>query len=73
MIIREWRAGASLTQAEAYPSHFRTKVVPDLNLFSGIAARIYAGAVSALVSPRRPVLVGISAIAYSSFDRSASS
>ncbi len=37
MIIREWRARASLTQAEAYPSHFRTKVVPDLNHLPGFA------------------------------------
>ncbi len=37
MIIREWRARASLAQAEAYPSHFRTKVVPDLNRLPGFA------------------------------------
>ncbi|HKI14899.1 MAG TPA: antibiotic biosynthesis monooxygenase [Roseiarcus sp.] len=37
MIIREWRARASLAQAEAYPSHFQTKVVPDLKLLPGFA------------------------------------
>ena len=30
MIIREWRGRASLAEAEAYPAHFRTKVVPEL-------------------------------------------
>jgi heme-degrading monooxygenase HmoA len=30
MIIREWRGRASLAQAETYPVHFRTKVVPEL-------------------------------------------
>jgi heme-degrading monooxygenase HmoA len=37
MIIREWRARTSLAQAEAYPSHFRTKVLPDLSRSSGFA------------------------------------
>ena len=30
MIIREWRGRASPTNAEAYPTHFRTKVLPHL-------------------------------------------
>ena len=35
MIIREWRGRASLAQAEAYPAHFRTKVVPELVSLTG--------------------------------------
>jgi heme-degrading monooxygenase HmoA len=35
MIIREWRGRASLNEAEAYPAHFRTKVVPELTRLSG--------------------------------------
>jgi heme-degrading monooxygenase HmoA len=30
MIIREWRGRASPSKAEAYPHHFRTKVLPEL-------------------------------------------
>jgi heme-degrading monooxygenase HmoA len=35
MIIREWRGRASMTEAEAYPAHFRTKVVPELITLQG--------------------------------------
>jgi heme-degrading monooxygenase HmoA len=30
MILREWRRRASPLQADAYPTHFRTKVLPEL-------------------------------------------
>jgi heme-degrading monooxygenase HmoA len=30
MILREWRGRASPSQADAYPTHFRTKVLPEL-------------------------------------------
>jgi heme-degrading monooxygenase HmoA len=30
MIIREWRGRASSSKAEAYPKHFREKVIPEL-------------------------------------------
>jgi heme-degrading monooxygenase HmoA len=30
MIIREWRGRASSSKANAYPEHFRTKVLPEL-------------------------------------------
>ena len=30
MILREWRGRASPLQADAYPTHFRTKVLPEL-------------------------------------------
>jgi hypothetical protein len=30
MILREWRGRASASKAEAYPVHFRTKVLPEL-------------------------------------------
>src|SRR6202453_4982612 len=30
MILREWRGRASPLQADAYPTHFRAKVLPEL-------------------------------------------
>ena len=38
MIIREWRARASSSQTDAYPKHFREKVIPELRRFPGFAA-----------------------------------
>jgi heme-degrading monooxygenase HmoA len=35
MIIREWRGRASPSKAEAYPLHFRTKVLPELSHVPG--------------------------------------
>jgi heme-degrading monooxygenase HmoA len=35
MIIREWRGRASPLRAEAYPKHFREKVVPELRHLPG--------------------------------------
>lgn len=35
MIIREWRGRAALSNAEAYPRHFRMNVVPDLRQVPG--------------------------------------
>ena len=35
MIIREWRGRADKSDAEAYPKHFRTKVVPELRQVPG--------------------------------------
>jgi hypothetical protein len=35
MIIREWRGRAAKLNAEAYPQHFRTKVVPELQQAPG--------------------------------------
>jgi heme-degrading monooxygenase HmoA len=37
MIIREWRGRASSSQADAYPTHFREKVVPELRQVAGFA------------------------------------
>jgi heme-degrading monooxygenase HmoA len=37
MIIREWRGRASSSQADAYPKHFREKVVPELRHVPGFA------------------------------------
>jgi heme-degrading monooxygenase HmoA len=37
MIIREWRGCASSSQADAYPKHFREKVIPELRHVSGFA------------------------------------
>src|SRR5437762_11405114 len=30
MVIREWRGRADLSKAQAYPAHFREKVLPEL-------------------------------------------
>jgi heme-degrading monooxygenase HmoA len=35
MIIREWRGRASPSKAEAYPLHFRAKVLPELSHIPG--------------------------------------
>jgi heme-degrading monooxygenase HmoA len=35
MILREWRARASPSNADAYPRHFREKVVPELRNVPG--------------------------------------
>ena len=35
MIIREWRGRASQSNADAYPRHFREKVVPELRKVPG--------------------------------------
>jgi heme-degrading monooxygenase HmoA len=35
MVIREWRGRASRSRAEAYPRHFRYKVVPELRRVPG--------------------------------------
>lgn len=35
MIIREWRGRASPSRAEAYPKHFREKVMPELRHLAG--------------------------------------
>jgi len=35
MVIREWRGRASPSGAEAYPTHFREKVLPELRSLPG--------------------------------------
>jgi heme-degrading monooxygenase HmoA len=35
MIIREWRGRANSTKAEAYPKHFREKVISELRHVPG--------------------------------------
>lgn len=35
MIIREWRGRAAKANADAYPKHFRTSVVPELRHVPG--------------------------------------
>jgi heme-degrading monooxygenase HmoA len=37
MIIREWRGRASSSQADAYPKHFREKVISELRRVAGFA------------------------------------
>jgi heme-degrading monooxygenase HmoA len=57
MIIREWRARASPTKAEAYPAHFRANVVPELLSLSGfvgahLASRQIGGRIEFVVLTR---------------------
>jgi heme-degrading monooxygenase HmoA len=35
MIIREWRGRALVSRAEAYPEHFRDRVLPELRSIRG--------------------------------------
>lgn len=35
MIIREWRGRAEPSRAQAYPNHFRTVVIPELQHVAG--------------------------------------
>jgi heme-degrading monooxygenase HmoA len=35
MIVREWRGRAELARANAYPKHFREKVLPELRAVQG--------------------------------------
>ena len=54
MIIREWRGRASFSGAEAYPRHFRDKVVPQLRHVPGfigahLSQRQFNGKVEFLV------------------------
>jgi heme-degrading monooxygenase HmoA len=35
MILREWRGRASPSKAEAYPTHFRAAVLPELGRIPG--------------------------------------
>ena len=35
MIVRTWRGRAAAAQKDAYPAHFRTAVLPELNRIEG--------------------------------------
>ena len=35
MVIREWRGRAAKSNPEAYPKHFRSKVIPELRSVPG--------------------------------------
>jgi heme-degrading monooxygenase HmoA len=35
MVIREWRGRAQAGRADAYPTHFRERVLPELRRLSG--------------------------------------
>lgn len=57
MIIREWRGRASPSNADAYPSHFRDSVVPELRKLPGfigahLARRPYGDMIEYLVLTR---------------------
>ena len=70
MVIREWRGRASLDKADAYPLHFRTKVVPELHEVPGfigahLSRRALADTVEFLVLTRWETLDAIRAFAGS--------
>ena len=57
MILREWRGRASPSKAEAYPTHFRAKVLPELQQIPGflgaqLSKRQVGGAIEFLVLTR---------------------
>ncbi len=57
MIIREWRGRGSPSRADAYPTHFRDKVVPELRglpgfLGASLSRRQHDGHVEFLVLTR---------------------
>ena len=57
MIIREWRGRADPARADAYPAHFRTRVLPELQRIPGfqgayLAKRPIDGKIEFLVLTR---------------------
>ena len=72
MIIREWRGRAALANIAAYPAHFRTKVVPELQQLPGflgadLAHRRLDEEVEFLVLTRWQSMEAIQGFAGSSF------
>jgi hypothetical protein len=50
MIIREWRATAAPSKAEAYPKHFHDNVVPELRLLADFHLQVDRGAIEPICS-----------------------
>ena len=68
MIIREWRGRAALSKRDAYPTHFRTNVLPELRTLSGflgahLSSRDIDGGIEFLVLTRWESLEAIAAFA----------
>jgi heme-degrading monooxygenase HmoA len=73
MIIREWRGRAS-SRGDAYPLHFRSKVVPELRLLDGfigahLARRSHAGGFEYLVLTRWRSLEAVRGFAGADVDK----
>ncbi len=74
MVIREWRGRASGSQAEAYPQHFRNKVVPELRgipgfLGASLSRRPLGDAIEFLVLTRWQSLPAVERFAGSDITR----
>jgi heme-degrading monooxygenase HmoA len=74
MIIREWRGRASLAEPEAYPAHFRTKVVPELANLPGfvgahLSRRLLGDRIEFLVLTRWKSMDAIRDFAGSEIDK----
>ena len=68
MIIREWRGRAASDNTDAYPMHFRTNVLPELQEMPGflgadLSRRQHGGLVEFLVLTRWESLDAIKAFA----------
>jgi heme-degrading monooxygenase HmoA len=74
MIIREWRGTAAQSNADAYPKHFRDKVLPELRLVPGfvgaqLSHRELDGKIEFLVLTKWESLDAIRAFAGADVDR----
>jgi heme-degrading monooxygenase HmoA len=74
MIIREWRGRANPANADAYPRHFREKVVPELRKMAGfvgahLGRRQLGDRIEFLVLTRWESMDAISAFAGAGADK----
>ena len=75
MIIREWRGRADAARPDAYPTHFRTHVVPDLRKLSGfrgatLMRRTLGSRIEFVVLSRWDTLESVQAFAGADVSRS---
>jgi len=74
MVIREWRGRAALARSDAYPKHFRERVVPELQAIAGfcgaeLSRRELDDRVEFLVLTRWQSMEAIGAFAGPSLER----
>lgn len=74
MILREWRGRAALSRPEAYPAHFHTIVMPDLQRTPGflgaqLLRRQLGDAIEFVVVTRWESLESIRAFAGEAIDQ----
>ncbi len=74
MILREWRGRASAMNAEAYPAHFRARVLPELEGIPGflgaeLGERQVGGTIEFLVLTRWRDLGAIEGFAGRNIDK----